>query len=295
MSSKIRQTRAEPDFPQHDWRTGALTQVRTLYALFVQGLFSAAPPGTYRWAPSLADTEIIVTDENPINMTVVGKRPAISFSRGPVQSNTLGMDDMLEYRFDNGKKTKGVLINGVMNINAVSRVDLESENIAWIVAEQLWMHRELLMRAGFFQIGQQFVISPPSPAGSIVSSDSGDEWFATTVSAPFQFSRTSSFTPINKRIVENIGFTLRTGVPQHFQSQGPTTGFLVEETAPGVEAFCTPHPLNPTKMVVVRPAHPNRAGIRPPSMGGRVLPIQRPTVEQSDAPVPTGTRTSFKV
>lgn len=294
MSSKIRQTRAEGDFPQNDWRTGALMQVRTLYLSFVQGLFAAAPVGTYRWSPLLNETEIVVTDEKVFNVIAAGKRPGVTFSRGPVQSNTLGFDDMLEYQFDTGRKKKGVLVSGMMNINVLSRVDLESENLAWMIAEQMWMHRELLMRAGFFEIGRQWIVSSPSPAGSLVPDDLGDEWYATTVSAPFQFSRTSSFTPINRHIVEQIGFTLNTRRPEHVQGQGPSTGFLVNTTAPGVEPFCTPHPLNPAKQVVVRPAHPYRAGIRPPSMGGRVLPIQRSTVEQSDAPA-TVVTTSFKV
>lgn len=294
MSSKIRQTRAEADFPRDDWRTGALLQVRTLYVAFVQGLFAAAPRGTYHWDPSPEATEIYVTDENVINGDVVGKRPAVNFSRGPVQSNSLGHDDLLSYSFETGAKKKSVLIAGMMNINCCSRVDLESEQLAWVIGEQLWMHRELLMKAGFFEIGRQFVIGAPSPAGSLVAGDSSDEWFATTVSCPFQFARTSSFTPINREVVNQIGFTLQTQ-GKTFRSLGPVAGHKIDSSAEGVEQNKVPHPLNPTQQVVVRAAHPYRAGIRPPSLGGRVLPIQRDTVEQSDAPVTVVTSTSFKV
>lgn len=293
MSSKIRQTRAEGDFPANDWRTGALLQVRTLYIAFTQGLFAAAPPGTYHWEPLLQNSEIVITDENPINLDTVGKRPAVGFSRGPVQSNTLGFDDMLGYNFQTGAKKKGVLISGMMNINCCSRVDIESEQLAWLIGEQLWMHRELLMRAGFFEIGRQFVIGPPSPAGSIVAGDSADEWYATTLSCPFQFSRTSSFTPINKDIVQQIGVTMRTqGIP--VRPLGPTTGYAIDSSVDGLEPPKVPHPLNPTQQVVIRSANPYRPGLRPPSIGGRVLPIQQDTVEQSEAPV-TGASTSFKV
>ncbi len=294
MSSKIRQTRAEADFPQNDWRAHALRQVRTLYSSFVQGLFQAAPVGSYHWDPRPDVTEIYITDERVIHADVVGKRPAVNFSRGPVQSNTLGMDDMLDFKFESGQKTKSVLIAGVMNVNVCSRVDLESEDIAWMIAEQLWMHRELLMKAGFFQIGQQFVIGSPSPAGSLVANDSSDEWYATTASLPFQFHRTSVFTPINQEVLQQINFNLRTN-NRYVQSKGPVTGHAVDSSAPGVGANRVPHPLNPTQQVVVRPAHPYRAGIRPPSLGGRVLPIQRGTVEQSETPVTVVPSTSFKV
>lgn len=294
MSSKIRQTRAEADFPQNDWRTNALLQVRTLYIAFCQGLFSAAPPGSWRWAPSLEDSEIAITDENPMNATVVGLRPAISFSRGPVRANTLGQDDMLNYDFETGAKKKGVVINGVMNINAMSRNDIESEQIAWIVAEQIWMHRELLMRAGFFEIGREWVVGSPTPAGSLVQGDNSDDWKATVVSMPFQFSRTSQFTPINRQLVEQIGVTLRAqGLP--VLQRGPVGGYNISSTADGVTPPLQPHPLNPQQQVVVRSAHPQRPGLRPPGMGGRVLPIQQPSVEQSSAPVTVVTTTSIKV
>lgn len=294
MSSKIRQSRAEGDFPRDDWRTGALLQVRTLYISFCQGLFSAAPPGTYRWAPTLADTEIAITDENPLNADAIGLRPAISFTRGPVRSNTLGQDDMLHYNFETGAKKKSVLISGVMNINCMSRNDIESEQIGWIVAEQLWMHRELLMRAGFFEIGRDWVVGAPMAAGSLVDGDNSDQWKATIVSTPFQFSRTSQFTPINQQVVDQIGVTLRTqGFP--VRGRGPVDGYNISSTADGVEPPKQPHPLNPSQQVVVRAAHPLRPGLRPPAMGGRVLPIQQATVEQSSAPVTVVTTTPFKV
>lgn len=293
MSSKIRQTRAEADFPESDWKYGPLLQVRTLYVMFCQGLFAAAPKGTYRWAPQLEDSEISITDEKVINIDAVGIRPAINFTRGPVQSNTLGHDDMLEYNFQTGAKKKSVLVPGIMNINCLSRVDIESEQIAWVVAEQLWMHRELLMKAGFFEIGRNFIISAPMAAGSLVQGDASDEWVATTVSSPFQFYRTSQFTPINQQIVNNLGFNLNLQ-GKKVRALGPSEGYSLEATADGVVPPKQPHPLNPAQQVVVRSAHPNRPGLRPPAMGGRVLPIQRDTVEQSEAPT-TVVTTSFKV
>lgn len=294
MSSKVQQTRAEGDFPQDDWRANALRQVRTLYVSFVQGLFSAAPPGSYRWAPTLGETEIIVTDESVINVDVVGKRPAVNFTRGPVGSTSLGHDDLLSYNFETGAKKKSILIAGMMNVNCCSRVDLESEAIAWTIAEQLWLHRELLMKAGFFEIGRQFVIGNPSPAGSIVAGDSADEWYATTASLPFQFARTSSFTPINRNVIDQIDFVLRSQ-GMKFQSMGPVRGYKINTRVAGFDQNKVPHPLNPTQQVVVVPAHPFRSGIRPPSLGGRVLPIQRDTVEQSETPMTVTTSTPFKV
>lgn len=300
MPSKIRQTQGQGEFPANSFKYSPLEQVRTLYVGFCQGLFAAAPPGTYRWSPSLEETEIVITDESPIHVNAIGKRPALSFSRGPVQSQSLGFDDMLSYDYESGKKRKSILVPGMMNINSCSRSDLESERIAWVVAEQLWLHRELLMRAGFFEIGRQFVIGSPTPAGSIVSGDSGDEWVVTTVSSPFQFYRTSQITPLGRPILDSISMQFAHEVPGgpasisvdvgRSQSYAPPDGTIYEPckvvatTAPGVLPGRVPHPLNPSKMVTVRPAKENGVYLREPAIGGRTIPMRAAVVEQSGTP-----------
>lgn len=304
MPSKIRQTTANGAFPGSDWKYGPLLQIRTIYIAFTQGLFSAAPLGSYHWSPSLQDTEIVITDESPIQLDTVGKRPAIGFTRGPIQSNSIGQDDLLGYDYATGKKTKSVLVPGTMSINCCSRVDIESEQLAWVVAEQLWMHRELLMKAGFFEIGRQFVIGAPSPAGSVVAGDSADEWSVTTVSSPFQFYRTSSFTPLGAEIVGEIGVQLAANMARvsgHGPVVAPNDGnasanlpYALNRSAPGVVPPMQPHPLNPAQQVTIRSANPYRPGLRSPGIGGRTIPIQRAPVEESESSMTVVTR-SFKV
>lgn len=298
MSAKIRETQGQGSFPESSFKYNPFLQLRVLYAAFTQGLFAAAPDG-YRWSQDMQATQIIITDENPINVDSIGIRPAISFTRGPVQSYNFGMDDMLSYDFETGTKKKSMLLPGTMSINCCSRSDVESEQIAWVVAEQLWMHRELLMQAGFFEIGRQFVVGSPSPAGSIVSGDSADEWYSTTISSPFQLYRTSQISPLGRQIVNHINFSLATqahrvlnkGLPA---AEGANLPYQVSATAPGVPEKTQPHPLNPAQQVVVRAAYPNRAGLRAPSINGRTIPIQVITVEQSGTPE-TVNKSSFKV
>jgi hypothetical protein len=269
-----------------------------LYVGFCQGLFAAAPPGSYRWTPALEDSEIVITDESPVHVDSVGKRPAISFTRGPVQSYSLGLDDMLVYDQETGKKTKSILVPGTMSINVCSRNDIESERLAWIIAEQLWLHREMLMKAGFFEIGRQFVVGSPSPAGSIVAGDSGDEWVVTTVSSPFQFYRTSQITPLGRQILSGINLQFSSSSPL-VNPQGPVASTNgadpaanISSSAPGVEPPMVPHPLNPAQMVTVTSTRPNAPALRPPSIGGRVLPIGSTAVEQSQGPATVVTHTT---
>ena len=308
MSSKVIETAQRGAFPESSFKYSPLTHVRVLYASFIQGLFYAAPVGSYHWEPDMQSTDIVITDETPINIDSVGMRPAITFTRGPIQFYSLALDDMMGYDFETGRKVKSVLIPGTMSINCCSRNDLESEKIAWVIAEHLWLLREVLMKAGFFEIGRQPIVSAPSPAGSIVTGDNAREWFCTTVSSPFQFYRTSQFTPLNKTIVNNIQLSIRAAMQKATPFAAPAiTGgshqlpFDIHLCPPPAFAPYSsdvyggsvnpgeyapilptqPHPLNPAVRVVVRQIRPNRPG----SAGSHAIPISQPCVEESTAQV----------
>jgi hypothetical protein len=292
----------------NDFRDSPLEMVRTLFVRFIQGLFNASPVGAYHWESDRELSEIFISDENPVKTESCGTRPAISITRGPVQFYTLGLDDMQDYNAQTGKKTKGVLVPGTMTINCCSRVDLECDRLAWIVAEQLWMNREILMKAGFFEIGRMPTIGAPSPAGSIVVGDNADEFYVTSVTCPWQFARTSSATPLGAHIVRGINLAMRArspiydgenvGWPDTGTSELPTftQGCSPPPFAPDASDVyggtpnpggkpnllpVVPHPLNPAQMVTVRSSRPYGPAVKPPSIGGRTIPIVRYVVEES--------------
>lgn len=301
MSSRTNAT--NPGYRQSSFQYTPLEHVRTLYIRFTQGLFHALPPGFYHWEENPGDTQISITDENPIKTEEVGARPAVSFTRGPVQFYSLGLGDLMDYNFQTGKETKSALIPGTMHINCCSRVDIEADNIAWFIAEQLWLHRAMLMAAGFFEIGRQPVIGACSRAGSIVVGDSADEWFCTTVACPFQFYRTSQTTPLNTSIAKNIAMALRAQQPgTPLDPPAPGHELPVEITSSTSPFFTAsdvyggtpnpagvpveqpqyiPHPLDPSKTVRVRSSRAYGPALRPPSIGGRTIPIPRERVEES--------------
>lgn len=308
MPSKVHESRSGQEFTGSSFVYTPLQHVRTLFISFLQGLFEGSPAGCFKWDPDPEKTEIAIRDENPIKVETVGQRPAINLTLGSVQFYSLGMDDMLYYDQATGRKVKGVLIPGTVSINCCSRVDIEAHNIAWSVAEFIWLLREEFLKRGFFELGRGNQVTPPTPAGSIVANDSGDEWYCSTVIIPFQFQRKSAFTKLGARIVQNIETRLST-VLGPVESVGPPQGgheFPVSETYCLPESFAPnasdaygatpdptgqfqgalikqPHPLNPAVTVTVRAARPNRAGLRNPSMHGRELPIVRPCVKESKA------------
>lgn len=312
MPARIPSTTANGAFPQDSFKYSPLEHVSSLFIAFYQGLFAASPKGAYNWDADDDLTEIYISGENPLKDTSLGTRPGLSFTLGPVQFYSLGLDDMLAYDVRTGTKRKSVLVPGTMTINALSRVPAETKNIAWICAEQLWMHREMLMAEGFFEIGRQPAIGSVSSAGALVGGEAGDEWYVTAVSCPFQFYRTSQTSPLNQQIMNQMRVTLRQraasvlsqskdgggpissaspGLPLEFTTRFPPAyapeasdvyGGTPEPGEPAPELQTMPDPRNPAKRVYVRSSRPNSPAVRPPGIGGRPIPLVAPSVEQSN-------------
>lgn len=330
MSAKVPTTAPSGAFPRDSFKYSPLEHARSLFVGFLQGLFGAAMPGNYHWSPEDTQdvSEIYITNESPVKDSTMGSRPAISITRGPVQFYSLGLDDMLELNQATGTKTKSVLVPGTMTINCLSRISLETEFLAWVCAEQLWLHRELLMAAGFFEIGRMPAIGSPTSAGSLVAADSADEYFSTAVTCPFQFYRTSQVTPLNRPIIQNLQMQIRLRMRQIEEMQltsggrgGPISsagvnlpvqvqGFRPPPYAPLASDVygntpnpgegppqlpLVPHPLNPAQLVTVRGSRPNSPAVRAPAIGGRTIPIQSSSVEQSPESSETDVIATLKV
>ena len=289
MAGKVTESRPTPTFPDSSFKYTPLRHVRVLFIRFCQGLFFKAPPGCYHWEPDDERSEILITNENKLDPETINKRPGISFTRGPCQFYSLGIDDRETVDFRTDGKEKGVLIPGTMTINLVSRVQQETEDLAWVVAEHIWLLRDLLMKAGFFEIGRGPQIGSPSQAGSIIANEMGDEFYVTPVSIPWQFARNSKFTPLGKQIVSSIQQSLsatlqpvRSPGIQYHPHEYPVN--VTESSPPAFAPLATdakggtpdpgraqqyfipkqPHPLLPGVTVTVRTVRPFRSGLRIP-------------------------------
>ncbi len=306
MTAKTAETSPSPTFPDSSFKYTPLRHVRVLFIRFCQGLFFSAPPGSYHWEPDEEKSEIHISSENKIDPLYLNQRPGLQFTRGPVAFYSLGMDDRERLDLATEQKEKGVLVPGTMTINVVSSVMQETEDLAWVVAEHIWLLRDLLMKAGFFEIGRQPQIGSPSPAGSIIQGDSGSEFYVTPVSVPWQFARNSKFTPLGKQIVRGIEQMLTMRSARPVRSVGPAYHpfeYPVQENACPPETFApeasdaqgrTPspggtvqtflpkqaHPLNPALTVSVRTVRPHQAGMRTRGVGDPV-PIPDHCVEES--------------
>ena len=301
MTARLPETAPSPGFPESSFKYNPLLHTRSLFIKFVQGLFSAVPQGCYRWSEDDSSTELYITGEEEIHPEVVERTPSVSFVRGPIQFYSLGLDDMENYEFDTNKKTKGVLLPGTMTVNVCSKHMLESEHLAFVIADHIWLLRGILMKQGMFEVGRSIQVGSPSKAGSIIMNDQGSEFFCTPVSVPYQLSRLSAVTPLGQQIARNITQCLNVRGPPRVLSEGaPALGherpvgvhhdfpasFAPEaRDVPKPNQSMQPHPLNPAKKVCVRVVRPNNAGSTL-HHSRAAIPIPQTCVEQSSVSAP---------
>lgn len=227
------------------WQEQPLLRIRKLVLAFLQGLFGNAETGYFRWQPSLEDTEIIITDETPIQLEVVGIRPAISIVRGTVAWNRTSLDTMQTIDSRTGQKKHTDLVSGTIIVNCCSKVSLESERIAWIVASHCWLLRSLVMKhTPVHEFGQGLQISAPSPAGAIVSGDSDETWINTTIPIPYFMQVYGKVTPLNQQVLSEIEANISVEL-------GAQTGFTRDQQ--------------------IASARTENVAVRPPSIRGRPI------------------------
>lgn len=186
-------------------RTGNwMSDTKDILIRFLQEYFSLQTPGEgmFYFAKGITEgdlgptdeenTEVIITDAGSLGTDVVEKRPAIVLARGPFAYANTALDNFLGSEEVNDKRTHTDLLTGSFVINCVSRNGLEAEKLALLVAKAIRIHRRRIQLAGFFQIGQRIRIGSESPANSIVSGDSEEDFIAVPVTFPVYYQETFS-------------------------------------------------------------------------------------------------------
>lgn len=290
-------TGRDPEALVSTFKHAPLRFVRQQYLRFLQGLFWYRPKGQLHWDPDQEMSDIHITDEAPIQSAAIGSRPAILITRAPVHMMSLGLDDTVSTNLATGQKVKSILMPGTMSINCCSREPQESEDVCAWVAEQLWIMRDIMQRAGFFQIGQNVGIGAPSPAGSIVVNDSGREWYVTTATSPYQVQRTAAVTPLGQGIAKGIELVMTLGTAP----RGPTwlpSGTTYSEAEASQRAdlsefdengMCVKGDSVEAKTELAEPGTGytsvlygfRRRKLKPPRIAGRRLPLQQEDMGES--------------
>lgn len=204
---------------QYNPRTGNwLSDTKDILIRFFQDVFHQEPPGQgrFHFEPGAADeqgstdekaTELIISDQGPINTDSVEKRPALILSRGPFAYANTSLDHLLLQDFGTGKRTHTDLLSGSFVVNCVSRTGLEAEKLALTVGKLIRIYRRQLQKAGFFYIGAQINIGTETPAGALVAGDSAEDFILVPVSFPVFYQESWTVDP-NSALLKAISTTV---------------------------------------------------------------------------------------
>jgi len=195
--------------PVSEWAENPLFHLTRVCILFLQELFSDPPEGSnFRWLEDDEMTRLYLTDDTPVNSSVVEKRPAIATVRSGFAWAGLGLDQKRNHRIRTGEQVYTDMISGNLTFNCMSRVPVEAEYLAWLVSRHIWIFKHLLMQRGFHKIGEQQQILARSPAGALISGDTEHEICNVPVVVPAHFQWTERVQekdlPLMDRVVTSI-------------------------------------------------------------------------------------------
>lgn len=246
------------------WPENPLFHVTRTCIGFLQGLFEQAPVGCFHWVDDQEQTELVITDDLPIDIGVVNQRPAIITVRSPVAFGRVSLDQMMETDIKTGGRVHSDLVSGHMTFNCLSRNKVEAEQLGWLVGRHLWILRRMFLKSGFNDFGQGVQIAASSPAGAIVQGSGDTEILSVAVTTPFRFQWTERITPLNQNVVQSIQARMQLNAPTPLRvtevAEGGSTGPGLRGTAVGAN-FANQ----------INSMRSGRSRIRPPSIRGRTI------------------------
>jgi hypothetical protein len=204
------------------------------FVAFLQTIYEEAEPGHLHWSSQFEESEIVITEENPVHIDSLEQKPAISVIMGSTRFNGTAMDDLQGIDFATGTETHTDMLPGTMSLNCISRVRQESRFMAWVCARTIWNLRKLFIKeTHIHEVGRNITITPTTPAGALVQGDNTTEWVSTSVMCPYFLQWRDQVTPLKHdwsgrpvALLKNIEMRLQTrmGIAQpnltHTQNVG---------------------------------------------------------------------------
>lgn len=181
---------------------------------FIQWRFYELPNGAYHFDPDSEEaSEICISGDTAIDPIKVGQRPAITVTRSHAVFQGTGLGDQEYVDMRTGAKSQLDLIPLTVMVNCLSRIDIEAESLAGHVTREIRAYRDAIVKSmvGLVDIGSKIGMSPPSPAGALVSGSTDTEWTAVVLSLPTYVSHAIHTLPLNKPIFQ--GFRTKINTP----------------------------------------------------------------------------------
>lgn len=167
-----------------------------LYVQYLQGLFNFMPKGSFYWDPDKEVSEIVIRAQAPLDLTTVGKRPAITVVMGPYNFSNIGIDNLLTYNPRTGERVRTDLMSGHLVAYCIANSDVLAMRLAHLVSHHTRVNQRLLESVGGFHAIARPApsVNSPSPPGQLVMGDPG-QLIMTQVNIPFQLQWTWETSP----------------------------------------------------------------------------------------------------
>lgn len=187
---------------------------------FLKWRFSKLPQGAYRYdadaeGPEQKNSEIYIGADTPYRPESMGKRPAITVLRSQLVGAGVGLGDLAFVDLATGAKVRMDMYPTNIMINVLSTEPVEAEGIAWFILREISAFRDEICKESkglILYMGTRPMVSPPSPAGSLVDSPEM-EWTAVVLSYPCYIQEQVTMLPLNRPIVQGIDVNATTSPP----------------------------------------------------------------------------------
>ena len=179
------------------WGNDPLNYLVRVFVAFLQTIWETAPKGSFHWTPLSEETELVITEENPVHVETMEKRPALAVTLGPTRFNGSSLDDLVMVNARNAAEKHTDLLPTNITINCLSRVQAEARFLAWQNARMIWSLRKLFIaEKGIQECGRKNEVGSVTPAGALVSGDTEAEWTVCPVTVPVYLQYTDLVTPL---------------------------------------------------------------------------------------------------
>jgi len=205
-------------------QTSPLAHAKRLLLYFLQELFSEENPTGLRYSGDNKVSTVLIKGSFALNQETYNKKPIIAVERGgaQIQSRTLGSIEYVDYK--RGGYIRTELVPFSLGIRVLSENEYTAEKISWFIVSTTFVLRHVLIRQGFYHVGNQFVITPPAVQQNVSGDQTPLKMIQLTL--PCSHLMRISTTPLNRPILTDVRTVIedsRTGerlLPPEEASQG---------------------------------------------------------------------------